>query len=98
MPIPRSSWRVNKTGALSGLEKVSDEIEAPGPGEARIKVRAIGLNFADVFSVLGGVVGEASNLFFGKMYGINQQQKKAHNQGRIHVHVLETKRRDNPSK
>ena len=46
-------WRVNKTGALSGLERVTDEIEAPGPGEARVKVRAIGLNFADVFSVLG---------------------------------------------
>lgn len=44
---------MNKTGALSGLERVGDEIEAPGPGEARVKVRAIGLNFADVFSVLG---------------------------------------------
>ena len=53
MPVARTSWRVNKTGALSGLERVSDEIEAPGPGEARVSVRAIGLNFADVFSVLG---------------------------------------------
>ena len=53
MPVARTSWRVNKTGALSGLERVSDEIEAPGPGEARVAVRAIGLNFADVFSVLG---------------------------------------------
>lgn len=53
MPLKRASWRVSKTGALSGLEKVDDDIEAPGPGEARVKVRAIGLNFADVFSVLG---------------------------------------------
>ena len=53
MPTPRVSWRVNKTGALSGLERVEDEIEPPGPGEVRVRVRAIGLNFADVFSVLG---------------------------------------------
>jgi len=52
-PLQRISWRVNKTGALSGLERVEDELAPPLPGEARIKVRAIGLNFADVFSVLG---------------------------------------------
>ena len=30
-----------------------DELAPPGPGEIRVKVKAIGLNFADVFSVLG---------------------------------------------
>ena len=50
----RTIWRVNKTGALSGLERVDgDELAPPGPGEIRVKVKAIGLNFADVFSVLG---------------------------------------------
>ena len=42
---------MTKTGALSGLRL--DEDELPGPGEVRVKVRAVGLNFADVFSVLG---------------------------------------------
>ena len=50
----RTIWRVNKTGALSRLERVDgDELAPPGPGEIRVKVKAIGLNFADVFSVLG---------------------------------------------
>lgn len=53
MPAQRVCWRVNRTGALSGLEEVRDDIEAPAPGEVRVRVRAIGLNFADVFSVLG---------------------------------------------
>ena len=44
------SWRVNKTGALSGMTLVEDDaIAPPGPGEARVHVKAIGLNFADVF-------------------------------------------------
>lgn len=31
----------------------TDTLPAPGPGEVRIRVEAIGLNFADVFTVLG---------------------------------------------
>ena len=50
----RSVWEVKKTGSLSGMMRVDDaRIDPPGPGEVRVKVRAIGLNFADVFSVLG---------------------------------------------
>ena len=50
----RSVWEVKKTGSLSGMVRVDDaRIDPPGPGEVRVKVRAIGLNFADVFSVLG---------------------------------------------
>ena len=52
-PIPRKKWTVTKTGALSGLRLDEDELPPPGPGEVRVKVRAVGLNFADVFSVLG---------------------------------------------
>jgi|AntAceMinimDraft_12_1070368.scaffolds.fasta_scaffold134730_1 alcohol dehydrogenase len=53
LPLQRTAWVVNKTGALSGLARVHDEIAAPAEGEVRVRVRAIGLNFADVFSVLG---------------------------------------------
>ena len=50
---PRATWRVTTSGALSGLERHEDVLPPPGPGEIRVDVRAIGLNFADVFSVLG---------------------------------------------
>ena len=51
--LPRKVWRVTKTGSLAGLKLEDDTIAPPDPGEVRIKVKAVGLNFADVFSVLG---------------------------------------------
>jgi NADPH:quinone reductase-like Zn-dependent oxidoreductase len=51
--LPRKVWTVTKTGSLGGLRLDSDAIAPPGPGEVRIRVKAVGLNFADVFSVLG---------------------------------------------
>ena len=51
--LPRKVWTVTKTGSLAGLRLDDDVIAAPGPGEVRITVKAVGLNFADVFSVLG---------------------------------------------
>ena len=51
--IQRKKWTVTKTGALSGLRLDEDLLPPPGPGEVRVRVKAVGLNFADVFSVLG---------------------------------------------
>lgn len=46
-------WRVQKAGSLGRIRLESDP---PGPvqaGHVRVRVRAIGLNFADVFACLG---------------------------------------------
>jgi NADPH:quinone reductase-like Zn-dependent oxidoreductase len=52
MPV-RHVWRMDKAGSLGRLLLVQDELPAPGPGEVRIAVGAVGLNFADVFACLG---------------------------------------------
>jgi NADPH:quinone reductase-like Zn-dependent oxidoreductase len=42
-----------KAGALSNMDLVTEELPPPGPKEVTVKVRAIGLNFADVFVIWG---------------------------------------------
>lgn len=42
-----------KPGNLSTLSIQTADIRSPEPGEICIKIRAIGLNFADVFAILG---------------------------------------------
>jgi alcohol dehydrogenase len=46
-------WRISRAGSLTRLRKVSDVLPRPGRGEARVRVEAIGLNFADIFACLG---------------------------------------------
>jgi synaptic vesicle membrane protein VAT-1 len=53
MPESRRAWRIDRAGSLDRLHCVSEPIAPPGPGEARVNVTAIGLNFADVFACLG---------------------------------------------
>jgi synaptic vesicle membrane protein VAT-1 len=57
MPDPLSSvreaWRIDRAGSLNRLHRVTEPIPPPRPGEARVAVKAIGLNFADVFACLG---------------------------------------------
>jgi NADPH:quinone reductase-like Zn-dependent oxidoreductase len=57
MPDPLSSvreaWRIDRAGSLNRLHRVSEPIPPPRPGDARVAVKAIGLNFADVFACLG---------------------------------------------
>ena len=55
LPMPgfRRAWRIDRAGSLDRLHRVSEPIAPPGPGEARVAVQAIGLNFADVFACLG---------------------------------------------
>jgi NADPH:quinone reductase-like Zn-dependent oxidoreductase len=49
----REVWRIRRAGALDRLERHDDTLPDPGPGEARVIVHAIGLNFADIFACLG---------------------------------------------
>jgi alcohol dehydrogenase len=49
----RQVWRIRKAGSLDRLRHERDELPAPGPGQVRVAVGAIGLNFADVFACLG---------------------------------------------
>jgi alcohol dehydrogenase len=49
----RQIWRIQKAGSLDRLHRHADSLPEPGPGEARVLVRAVGLNFADIFACLG---------------------------------------------
>ena len=49
----RETWRIGRAGSVDRLARQTEALSDPGPGEARILVRAVGLNFADVFAVLG---------------------------------------------
>ncbi len=49
----REVWRIPRAGSLDHLARATEAIPDPGPGEARIRVKAVGLNFADVFACLG---------------------------------------------
>jgi len=51
--IEREVWMIEKPGNLKHLQKKKDMLPPPGPDEVRVRVCAIGLNFADVFTVLG---------------------------------------------
>jgi alcohol dehydrogenase len=49
----REVWRIGRPGARDRLERHTEPLADPGPGEARVAVKMIGLNFADVFACLG---------------------------------------------
>jgi synaptic vesicle membrane protein VAT-1 len=49
----RELWRIRRAGSLDRLERRAEGLEEPGVGEARVVVRAVGLNFADLFACLG---------------------------------------------
>jgi synaptic vesicle membrane protein VAT-1 len=53
MQSTRIVWRIESAGSLDRLAVREESLAAPGPGEARIAVRAVGLNFADIFACLG---------------------------------------------
>lgn len=50
--IKRKAYYV-KPGNIENLKLVEEDLREPGNGEVMIKVRSIGLNFADVFCLLG---------------------------------------------
>jgi len=49
----RTAWRMSRAGDLARLERVEEPLPDPGPGEARLRVEAVGLNFADILACLG---------------------------------------------
>ncbi len=49
----RAAWRIDRAGSLDRLRLVEEPLAAPGPGEARVAIRAVGLNFADALACLG---------------------------------------------
>jgi len=53
MTVQRRLWRIPRAGSLARLALVDDTLPDPGPGEARLRVEAVGLNFADIFACLG---------------------------------------------
>lgn len=42
-----------KAGRLANLKQLSEELPDPGAGEVTVAVKAIGLNFADIFAIWG---------------------------------------------
>jgi len=49
----RRVWGLSSPGSLERLAQVTEDLPPPGQDEARVRVQAIGLNFADVFACLG---------------------------------------------
>jgi alcohol dehydrogenase len=53
MPDLRRAWRIDRAGSLDRLRLVDEPLASPSAGEARVRVTAVGLNFADAFACLG---------------------------------------------
>ena len=53
MSRERTVWRIPRAGSLGSLALGREPSAEPGPGEARVRVEAIGLNFADLFACQG---------------------------------------------
>lgn len=53
MPRERQIWLQPKAGDIRRLQRVDDQLADPEAGFVTVRVAAVGLNFADVFSNLG---------------------------------------------
>ena len=51
--LTRTAWRTPGAGSLDRLKLVEEPLAEPATGEARVRVAAVGLNFADIFALLG---------------------------------------------
>ncbi|MBB3167484.1 zinc-binding dehydrogenase [Simiduia aestuariiviva] len=49
----RQVWRTKKAGAISHLQLVSEPLTELADDKIRVEVRAVGLNFADIFALTG---------------------------------------------
>lgn len=49
----RKFYQVVKAGSLNNLRLFSSEAPEPGEGKVLVNVRAIGLNYADIFAIMG---------------------------------------------
>jgi NADPH2:quinone reductase len=57
LPMPSRELRLARYGGPQELEAVPGEAPPPGPGEVRIRQRAIGVNFIDIYLRRGWVPG-----------------------------------------
>lgn len=53
MSVRRRVWRIDRAGSLRRLALREEALPPPGAGEVRVRVEAIGLNFADIFASQG---------------------------------------------
>jgi NADPH:quinone reductase-like Zn-dependent oxidoreductase len=51
--MERQVYRMQKAGSIKDLRLQKETLEKPAPGEVCVKVKAIGLNFADIFAMQG---------------------------------------------
>ena len=51
--MTRDVWRIDRAGSLDRLRRTREQLPPLSPGEARVRVEAVGLNFADIFACLG---------------------------------------------
>ena len=56
-PVPSRQVRLSRFGGPEELEPLQGEAPGPGPGEVRIRQRAIGVNFIDVYLRRGWIPG-----------------------------------------
>ncbi|MEQ8240479.1 MAG: zinc-binding dehydrogenase [Cyclobacteriaceae bacterium] len=49
----RQSYQVSKAGNINRLKLIEQEVASPGEHQIQIQIAFIGLNFADIFAVLG---------------------------------------------
>ncbi|HMN24949.1 MAG TPA: zinc-binding dehydrogenase [Ignavibacteriaceae bacterium] len=51
--MERLAYRINKAGSINNLKLVKEDLPNPADEEVTIQVKAIGLNFADIFAIQG---------------------------------------------
>ena len=49
----RKSFRISKAGSLNNIKLYEEKLQEPSENEVTIEVKAIGLNFADLFAIQG---------------------------------------------
>lgn len=53
MPVTRDIWRIDRAGSMERLTRRCELLPGLAAGQVRVRVKAIGLNFADIFACLG---------------------------------------------
>jgi NADPH:quinone reductase-like Zn-dependent oxidoreductase len=51
--MKRKAYRINKAGSINNLKLVDENLSEPTENEVTVEVKAIGLNFADLFAIQG---------------------------------------------
>jgi len=53
MMMERLAYRINKAGSINNLKLSSENLPEPTKNEVKVQIKAIGLNFADIFAIQG---------------------------------------------